>query len=177
MWSVESFLSPKIGHQKLAHKSKIFVGVKFGFFSKCHEHGCSCWKAEFQPKFYKCTSSQLFAWLFTLLRNLASVWWCCDEMRAWENHQKWVHCTAASGRALQALRCDVWSEISQTHGLMMHLQVCWHGKIQHQWSIYFLKQSLAALIGRVMIIMDTIHGFGDMHLFLGTSHILALFRY
>lgn len=45
---------------------------------------------------------------------------------------------------------------------MMHLQLCWHGKIQHQWSIYFLKQSLAALIGRVMIIMDTIHGFGPM---------------
>lgn len=156
MWSVQSFLNPKIGWQKTCtQKQNLHMSEVQVFFSKCHEHGCSCWKAEFQPKFYKWTNSQLFAWLFTCLSHLF------DNVMKWEPGnitRTPPHCTAARGRALQALERVRWDSSHPE----MHLQLCWHGKMQHQWSIYFLKQSLAALIGHVMIIRDTIHGFVDM---------------
>lgn len=163
MWSVESFLNPKIGQQKLAYKSKNLRRSEVQFSQNVMSMAAAVGRLSFSQSFINvqalsclpgCSVSSEVSHLFG------------DEMRAWENHQKWSQCPAVHGGALQSL--SVWSEDFRA---TMRLQLCWPGKLQHQWSIYFLKQPLAAPIGRVTRIMDTTHGAGDVNLFLGASQI------
>lgn len=155
MWSFQSFLNPKIGQQKLAHKSKIFIGVKFSFFQNVMNMAAAVGRLNFsQSSINEQALSCLPGCSLASLICLIMLWWNESLAKSPEHHH-----TALLHVEGHCRLWNAWGEVSHPK---MHLQLCWHGKMQHQWPIYFLKQSLAALIGHVMIIRDTIHGFVDM---------------